>query len=92
KESSQPPQPPIASTEAPQMVSSVKLSILKKGEYILWTMKMEQYLAYTDYALQEKALAVLMNLMLLIVFLLLHAIVLRHKLDKEDLEQIDQDD
>nr|GEU59170.1 ribonuclease H-like domain-containing protein [Tanacetum cinerariifolium] len=46
KESSQPPQPPIASTEAPQMVSFVKLPILKKGEYILWTMKMEHYLAY----------------------------------------------
>nr|GEW14041.1 ribonuclease H-like domain-containing protein [Tanacetum cinerariifolium] len=35
------------------MVSTVKLLILKKGEYILWTMKMEQYLAYTDYALWE---------------------------------------
>nr|GEY00423.1 ribonuclease H-like domain-containing protein [Tanacetum cinerariifolium] len=35
------------------MVSSVKLSILKKGEYILWTMKMKQYLAHTDYALWE---------------------------------------
>nr|GEU87909.1 hypothetical protein [Tanacetum cinerariifolium] len=49
----QPPPPPIASTEASQMVSSVKLPILKKGEYILWTMKMEQYLAHTDYALWE---------------------------------------
>nr|GEV12872.1 zinc finger, RING/FYVE/PHD-type [Tanacetum cinerariifolium] len=39
-----------------------------------------------------KASAALINLMLLLVFLLLHAIVLRHKLDKEDLEQIDQDD
>nr|GEV93906.1 hypothetical protein [Tanacetum cinerariifolium] len=53
KQSSQPPQPPIASTEAPQMVSSVKLPILKKGEYIVWTMKIEQYLAHTDYALWE---------------------------------------
>nr|GEU65317.1 ribonuclease H-like domain-containing protein [Tanacetum cinerariifolium] len=53
EESSPPPQPPIASTEAPQMVSSVKLSILKKGEYILWTMKIEKYLAHTDYALWE---------------------------------------
>nr|GEY00627.1 hypothetical protein [Tanacetum cinerariifolium] len=49
----QPPPPPIASTKARQMVSSVKLHILKKGEYILWTMKMEQYLAHTDYALWE---------------------------------------
>nr|GFB25467.1 ribonuclease H-like domain-containing protein [Tanacetum cinerariifolium] len=53
EESSQPPQPPIASTEAPQMVTSVKLPILKKGEYILWTMKMEQYPTHTDYALWE---------------------------------------
>nr|GEX49535.1 hypothetical protein [Tanacetum cinerariifolium] len=35
------------------MVPSVKLPILKKGEYILWTMKMEHYLAYIDYALWE---------------------------------------
>nr|GEV05368.1 FGGY family of carbohydrate kinase [Tanacetum cinerariifolium]GEW35141.1 FGGY family of carbohydrate kinase [Tanacetum cinerariifolium] len=45
--------PPIAPPEAPQMVSFVKLLILKKGEYILWTMKIEQYLAHTDYALWE---------------------------------------
>nr|GEU33622.1 hypothetical protein [Tanacetum cinerariifolium] len=45
--------PPIAPLEAPQMVSSVKLHILKKGENILWTMKMEQYLDHTDYALWE---------------------------------------
>nr|GEU41921.1 copia protein [Tanacetum cinerariifolium] len=35
------------------MLSSVRLPILKKDEYILWTMKMEQYLAYTNYALWE---------------------------------------
>nr|GEU47520.1 hypothetical protein [Tanacetum cinerariifolium] len=35
------------------MVSYVKLPILKKGKYILWTMKMEQYLAHIDYALWE---------------------------------------
>nr|GEV00681.1 hypothetical protein [Tanacetum cinerariifolium] len=51
EDTSQPPPPQITSTEAPQIVSSVKLHILKKGEYILWTMKMEQYLAHTDYAL-----------------------------------------
>nr|GEV04046.1 hypothetical protein [Tanacetum cinerariifolium] len=45
--------PPIAPPEAPQMVSSVKLHILKKGEYILWTIKIEQYLARIDYALWE---------------------------------------
>nr|GEY18431.1 hypothetical protein [Tanacetum cinerariifolium] len=32
EDTSQPPHPPIASTEAPQMVSSVKLPILKKDE------------------------------------------------------------
>nr|GEU91684.1 putative reverse transcriptase domain-containing protein [Tanacetum cinerariifolium] len=32
EDTSQPPSPPIASTEAPHMVSSVKLHILKKGE------------------------------------------------------------
>nr|GEX44886.1 hypothetical protein [Tanacetum cinerariifolium] len=35
------------------MLSFVKLPILKKGEYILWTMMMEQYLAHTYYALWE---------------------------------------
>nr|GEY63781.1 ribonuclease H-like domain-containing protein [Tanacetum cinerariifolium] len=35
------------------MVLSVNLPILKKGEYIIWTMKIEQYLANTDYALWE---------------------------------------
>nr|GFA88134.1 ribonuclease H-like domain-containing protein [Tanacetum cinerariifolium] len=53
EDTSQPPPPPIALTKALQMVSSVKLHILKKGEYILWTIKMEQYLAHTDYALWE---------------------------------------
>nr|GEU62273.1 hypothetical protein [Tanacetum cinerariifolium] len=53
EDTSQPPPPPIASTKAPQMVSSVKLPILKKGEYILSTMKIEQYLAHIDYALGE---------------------------------------
>nr|GEW32973.1 hypothetical protein [Tanacetum cinerariifolium] len=49
EDTSQPPQPPITSSEVPRMVSSIKLPILKKGEYI----KMEQYLAHTDYALWE---------------------------------------
>nr|GEW18730.1 reverse transcriptase domain-containing protein [Tanacetum cinerariifolium] len=35
------------------MVLSVKLPILKKGEYIIWTIKIEKYLAHTDYALLE---------------------------------------
>nr|GEY50228.1 ribonuclease H-like domain-containing protein [Tanacetum cinerariifolium]GEY51444.1 ribonuclease H-like domain-containing protein [Tanacetum cinerariifolium]GEY51451.1 ribonuclease H-like domain-containing protein [Tanacetum cinerariifolium] len=90
EDTSQPPPPLIASLEAPQMVSSIKLRILKKGKYILWTMKIEQYLAHIDYALWEKAPAALMNLMLLIVLLLLQAIVLMHKqIDQDDLEEMD---
>nr|GEX33990.1 ribonuclease H-like domain, reverse transcriptase, RNA-dependent DNA polymerase [Tanacetum cinerariifolium] len=51
KDTNQSSPPPIAPPEAPQMVSSVKFHILKKSEYILWTMKIEQYLAHTYYAL-----------------------------------------
>ncbi|GJZ06358.1 hypothetical protein Tco_0540151 [Tanacetum coccineum] len=35
------------------MVSTVKLLILKKGEYTLWSMRMEQYLTNTDYSLWQ---------------------------------------
>ena len=35
------------------LVSSVKLPILKKGEYTVWAIRMEEYLAHTDYALWE---------------------------------------
>ncbi|GJW16517.1 hypothetical protein Tco_0023953 [Tanacetum coccineum] len=34
----------IAPVESPPIVSTVKLPILKKGEYTLWSMRMEQYL------------------------------------------------
>nr|GEU85208.1 hypothetical protein [Tanacetum cinerariifolium] len=53
EDTSQPLPPSITLIKAPQMVSYVKLPILKKGEYIFWTMKMKQYLAHTDYALWE---------------------------------------
>ncbi|GJY99065.1 hypothetical protein Tco_0516495 [Tanacetum coccineum] len=43
----------MAPVESPHMVSSVKLLILKKGEYTLWSMRMEQYLINTDYALWQ---------------------------------------
>ncbi|GJY87500.1 hypothetical protein Tco_0502128 [Tanacetum coccineum] len=43
----------MAPVESPQMVSSVKPPILKKGEYTLWSMRMEQYLTNTDYALWQ---------------------------------------
>ncbi|GJW97517.1 ribonuclease H-like domain-containing protein [Tanacetum coccineum] len=43
----------IAPVESPQMVSTVKLPILKKGEYTLWSMRMEQYLTNKDSSLWQ---------------------------------------
>ncbi|GJX48210.1 putative ribonuclease H-like domain-containing protein [Tanacetum coccineum] len=43
----------ITPVESPQMVSTVKLPVLKKGEYTLWSMRMEQYLTNTDYSLWQ---------------------------------------
>ncbi|GJX38074.1 hypothetical protein Tco_0251377 [Tanacetum coccineum] len=43
----------MAPVESPHVVSSVKLPILKKGEYTFWSMRMEQYLTNTDYALWQ---------------------------------------
>ncbi|GJZ17701.1 hypothetical protein Tco_0553824 [Tanacetum coccineum] len=37
----------------PHTVSTIKLPILKKGEYDIWAMKMEHYLAHTDYPIWE---------------------------------------
>ncbi|GJW53016.1 putative ribonuclease H-like domain-containing protein [Tanacetum coccineum] len=34
-------------------MSTIKLPILKKGEYDIWAMKMEHYLAHTDYPIWE---------------------------------------
>ncbi|GKA20870.1 hypothetical protein Tco_0700859 [Tanacetum coccineum] len=34
-----------------QTVSTLKLPILKIGDYDLWSMRMEQYLTHNDYAL-----------------------------------------
>ncbi|GJV97691.1 ribonuclease H-like domain-containing protein [Tanacetum coccineum] len=39
--------------QAPHTVSTIKLPILKKGEYDIWAMKMEHYLAHTDYPIWE---------------------------------------
>ncbi|GJT35057.1 hypothetical protein Tco_0925476 [Tanacetum coccineum] len=39
--------------ETTQIVSSLKLPVLKIGDYNLWSMRMEQYLTHTDYALWE---------------------------------------
>ncbi|GJV94933.1 hypothetical protein Tco_1546510, partial [Tanacetum coccineum] len=46
-----PPPPPPQETQ--QTVSTIKLPILKKGEYDIWAMKIEHYLAHTDYPIWE---------------------------------------
>ncbi|GJY11975.1 putative ribonuclease H-like domain-containing protein [Tanacetum coccineum] len=43
----------MAPVETPQMISTVKLPMLKKGEYTLWSMRMEQYLTNTYYGLWQ---------------------------------------
>ncbi|GJW65097.1 ribonuclease H-like domain-containing protein [Tanacetum coccineum] len=51
-----PPSPPPSQTptqQTPHTVSTIKLPILKKGEYDIWAMKMEHYLAHTDYPIWE---------------------------------------
>ncbi|GKB67408.1 ribonuclease H-like domain-containing protein [Tanacetum coccineum] len=55
-----PPPPPPPSTSqtptqqtSPHTVSTIKLPILRKGEYDIWAMKMEHYLAHTDYPIWE---------------------------------------
>ncbi|GJV47766.1 putative ribonuclease H-like domain-containing protein [Tanacetum coccineum] len=53
-----PPPPPPTQTQtqtqqAPHTVSTIKLPLLKKGEYDIWAMKMEHYLAQTDYPICE---------------------------------------
>ncbi|GKB43807.1 hypothetical protein Tco_0888749 [Tanacetum coccineum] len=51
-----PPPPPPSQTptqQTPHTVSTIKLHILKKGEYDIWAMKMEHYLAHTDYPIWE---------------------------------------
>ncbi|GJU18188.1 reverse transcriptase domain-containing protein [Tanacetum coccineum] len=47
------PKTQIAPVESPQMVSTIKLHVLKKGEYTLWSMRMEQYLTNRDYSLWQ---------------------------------------
>ncbi|GJY46791.1 hypothetical protein Tco_0435854 [Tanacetum coccineum] len=55
-----PPPPPLPSSssqtptqQTPHTVSTIKLPILKKGEYDIWAMKMEHYLAHTYYPIWE---------------------------------------
>ncbi|GJU36284.1 hypothetical protein Tco_1184638 [Tanacetum coccineum] len=39
--------------QSPHTVSTIKLPTLKKGEYDIWAMKIEHYLAHTDYPIWE---------------------------------------
>ncbi|GKA51122.1 hypothetical protein Tco_0744318, partial [Tanacetum coccineum] len=48
-----PPTTPQTTPQALHTVSIIKLPILKKGEYDIWAMKMEHYLAHTDYPIWE---------------------------------------
>ncbi|GJX54129.1 hypothetical protein Tco_0282498, partial [Tanacetum coccineum] len=51
-----PPPPPIQTpvvTQTPHTMSTIKLHILKKGEYDLWAIKMEHYLAHIEYPIWE---------------------------------------
>ncbi|GJS38823.1 hypothetical protein Tco_0563866 [Tanacetum coccineum] len=49
-----PPPPPVTPTQqAPHTLSTIKLPILKKGEYDIWAMKLEHYLGHTDYPIWE---------------------------------------
>ncbi|GJS87103.1 hypothetical protein Tco_0769739 [Tanacetum coccineum] len=48
-----PPQQQTLTQQAPHIVSTIKLPILKKGKYDIWAMKMEYYLSHTDYSIWE---------------------------------------
>ncbi|GJW45403.1 hypothetical protein Tco_0074202 [Tanacetum coccineum] len=51
-----PPPPPLPVTptqQAPHTLSTIKLPILKKGEYDIWAMKMKDYLGHIDYPIWE---------------------------------------
>nr|GEV89573.1 ribonuclease H-like domain-containing protein [Tanacetum cinerariifolium] len=45
--------PPLTQ-QIPNTVLSIKLPILKKGEYDIWAIKMEHYLSHTDYPIWER--------------------------------------
>ncbi|GJZ59722.1 putative ribonuclease H-like domain-containing protein, partial [Tanacetum coccineum] len=48
-----PPPQQTPTQQAPHTVSTIKLYILKKGEYDIWDMKMEHYLSHIDYPIWE---------------------------------------
>nr|GEV87721.1 hypothetical protein [Tanacetum cinerariifolium] len=49
------PSPPVPppTQKIPHTVLSIKLHILKRGEYDIWAIKMEQYLSHTDYRIWQ---------------------------------------
>nr|GEW24939.1 xylulose kinase-1 [Tanacetum cinerariifolium] len=47
-----PPVPP-PTQQIPHTVLSIKLLVLKKGEYDIWAMKMEHYLSHTNYPIWQ---------------------------------------
>nr|GFA54219.1 hypothetical protein [Tanacetum cinerariifolium] len=49
------PSPPVSppTQQIPHTVSSIKLHILKKGKYGIWTMKMDHYLSHTYYLIWQ---------------------------------------
>nr|GEZ41564.1 ribonuclease H-like domain-containing protein [Tanacetum cinerariifolium] len=49
------PSPPVPppSQQINHTVSSIKLPILKKGEYDIWAMKIEHYMSHTDYLIWQ---------------------------------------
>nr|GFC72956.1 ribonuclease H-like domain-containing protein [Tanacetum cinerariifolium] len=47
------PAVPPPTQQIPYTVSSIKLHILKKGEYDIWAIKMEHYLSHTDYPIWQ---------------------------------------
>nr|GFB99334.1 hypothetical protein [Tanacetum cinerariifolium] len=49
------PSPPVLppTQQIPYTVLSIKIPILKKGEYDIWAMKMEHYLSHTDYPIWQ---------------------------------------
>ncbi|GKA39079.1 hypothetical protein Tco_0731630 [Tanacetum coccineum] len=46
-------QTPVVTPSTPHTMSTIKLLILKKGKYDIYSMKMEHYLAHTDYPIWE---------------------------------------
>ena len=43
----------MSTDTTPPAITSLKIPIIKKGEYDLWSMKMRQYIAITDNALWD---------------------------------------